>query len=103
MLPGGYFLLGIEPALMVRLSVPNLTIMAKGNVFYRVFNFYREGFRGMTIGKTLWGLILLKLFIMFVILRIFFFQPHMRGMDAEERSDYVTRQLTETPNNNINP
>ena len=34
----------------------------------RIFDFYVEGFRSMTVGKTLWLIILIKLFIMFAIL-----------------------------------
>ena len=39
----------------------------------KVFRFYLDGFRSMTIGKTLWKVILIKLFIMFAILKLFFF------------------------------
>ncbi|MEG0252843.1 MAG: DUF4492 domain-containing protein [Muribaculaceae bacterium] len=39
----------------------------------RIFNFYVEGFKSMTLGKTLWIIILVKLFIMFFILKLFFF------------------------------
>ncbi|MDR1114973.1 MAG: DUF4492 domain-containing protein, partial [Tannerella sp.] len=38
----------------------------------RIFRFYLEGFRSMDIGRVLWALILIKLFIMFVVLKIFF-------------------------------
>ena len=43
------------------------------NIFYKIFRFYYDGFRSMTVGKKLWIIILIKLFIMFVILKIFFF------------------------------
>lgn len=36
------------------------------NVVLRVWRFYLEGFRAMTLGKTLWAIILIKLFIMFL-------------------------------------
>ena len=36
------------------------------NTLLSVWNFYLEGFRSMTLGRTLWIIILLKLFIMFV-------------------------------------
>ncbi|MDR2885840.1 MAG: DUF4492 domain-containing protein [Rikenellaceae bacterium] len=42
---------------------------------------------------------LIKLAIMFIVLRLIFFTPHMQGLDAHERSDYVREQLT-TPNKN---
>ena len=39
----------------------------------RIWIFYRDGFREMTLGRTLWTIILIKLFIMFFILKLFFF------------------------------
>jgi len=62
----------------------------------RVFLFYFDGFKKMTWGKRLWGIILVKLFIMFAILRIFFF-PDILKRDFttdEERSNHVLEQLT---------
>jgi len=50
----------------------------------------------MTIGRTLWAIILIKLFIMFAILKIFFFPDILKkNFDTDkERSDYVIEQLT---------
>ena len=39
----------------------------------KIARFYIDGFREITLGRTLWALILLKLFILFSILRLFFF------------------------------
>ncbi len=36
-----------------------------------VWRFYRDGFRSMTWGRTLWLLVLLKLFVIFFVLRLF--------------------------------
>jgi hypothetical protein len=68
----------------------------KRNIFSRVFHFYYEGFKSMTIGKTLWAIILIKLFVMFVILKIFFFPNFLKTnfLTDQERSDYVLEQLT---------
>ena len=60
-----------------------------------IWNFYRDGFRSMTLGRTLWLIILLKLFIMFVVLRLIFFPNQMAGLDAEERADKVMNQLVQ--------
>ena len=38
------------------------------NTLLTIWNFYLEGFRSMTLGRTLWVIILLKLFVMFFIL-----------------------------------
>ena len=56
-------------------------------------HFYIEGFRNMTWGRTLWIIILLKLFIMFAVLRLFFFQPVLSGMDDEEKQEAVAKEL----------
>ena len=59
-----------------------------------IFRFYVDGFRSMTLGRTLWAIILLKLFIMFAILRLFFFPDQLAGMSQEQRSAHVLEQLT---------
>ena len=56
---------------------------------------YRDGFRNMTWGKPLVWLILLKLFILFAILRVFFFKPAMRGLTDEQKSEKVGSVLTQ--------
>ena len=50
----------------------------------------------MTIGKQLWIIIIIKLFIMFAILKLFFFPNFLKSnFDTDqERSDYVIEQLT---------
>lgn len=63
-------------------------------VFRKVFNFYLEGFRGMTLGRTLWAIILLKIFIMFAILKVFFFPDLLSGKSDEERARIVIEELT---------
>lgn len=66
----------------------------KGNVFSRIWRFYYEGFRSMTIGKTLWIIVLIKLFVMFAILRLFFFRPVLKGSD-EQKAETVRSTLIE--------
>lgn len=50
----------------------------------------------MKVGKQLWLIILIKLFIMFAILKLFFFPNFLKTNfnSDEERSDYVIEQLT---------
>ena len=62
----------------------------------RIFRFYRDGFKTMTWGKKLWSIILIKLFIMFAILRLFFFPDILQKEfeSDEERSNHVLEQLT---------
>ena len=62
----------------------NAKVIMKKNIIVRIGNFYYEGFRQMTIGRTLWLIILIKLFIIFAVLRLFFFQPALQGSDSEK-------------------
>lgn len=68
--------------------------------FTNLFRFYVNGFRRMTVGRTLWMIILIKLFIMFAVLKIFFFPDILhRDYDTdEERAEAVRRNLTDFPN-----
>ena len=43
-----------------------------------IWHFYRDGFRAMTWGRVLWVIILLKLFVLFVVLKLFFFPDFVR-------------------------
>lgn len=58
-----------------------------------IWNFYLEGFKNMTWGRTLWFLIILKIVILFLVLRVFFFKPVMSGKTDEQKSEYVGTQL----------
>lgn len=62
-----------------------------------VWELYRDGFRNMTWGKPLIWLILLKIFILFAILRVLFFKPAMAGMSDGQKSETVGERLTQKP------
>ena len=69
--------------------------MNKTNLYLSsIWQFYRDGFQQMTWGRTLWLIILIKLFVIFVILRIFFFKPAMSGLDQQEKIELVGKKLT---------
>ncbi len=64
-------------------------------VLKRIWLFYYEGFKSMTLGKTLWMIILIKLFIMFFILKLFFFKDDLREYDSEqEKQQHIIHELT---------
>lgn len=67
----------------------------KNNLFQRIWLFYADGFKNMTIGKTLWAIILIKLFIMFAILKLFFFPDFLSFQsDTEEgKASYVRNEF----------
>jgi hypothetical protein len=68
----------------------------------RVFKFYQDGFRRMTVGKTLWKIIIIKLIIMFGVLKIFFFPNFLNTNFStdQQRADHVIEQLTRSTGNN---
>jgi len=60
-----------------------------------VYTFYRNGFRAMTVGRTLWKIIVIKLIVMFAVLKLFFFPNYLKTnfQTDEQRADHVLEQL----------
>lgn len=67
--------------------------MKKEPIFIRIYHFYLEGFRSMKLGKTLWLIILVKLFIMFFILKLFFFPNYGKFDSDSEKQEHVSGEL----------
>jgi hypothetical protein len=70
--------------------------MAEKEGFWaRVVDLYVDGFRSMTVGKTLWLIIAIKLFIFFVIIKILFFPDFLASKsDSDDgKAQYVREQL----------
>jgi len=62
----------------------------------KVIRFYFDGFGSMSWwGKRVWIIILIKLFVIFIILKIFFFQDFLQKKYSsdEQKSEYVRDQL----------
>lgn len=68
-----------------------LTIM---NAIKQIWNLYYDGFRSMTLGRTLWAVILVKLFIIFVVLKLFFFPNYIKEhADEGQEAEFVSTEL----------
>ena len=68
--------------------------MDKRNPIYRAYDLYADGFRNMTLGKTLWAVILIKLFIIFAVLKLFFFPDFLEANAGKGgEADYVATEL----------
>ena len=61
--------------------------------FISIYNFYRDGFKNMTWGRQLWWIILLKLILLFLVLRVFFFKPALAGKSEVQKIEHVSEQL----------
>ncbi len=72
-----------------------------GNMVVRIYRFYRDGFRSMTVGRYLWAMILIKLFILFFIFKLFFF-PNLLERDYDTDADRAQAVRTSLINDNKN-
>jgi len=67
------------------------------NPLKKIFRFYYDGFTTLsTWGRKVWIIILIKLFIMFAILKFFFFPDFLKTKfeNEQQRSEYILDQLT---------
>lgn len=64
------------------------------NTIHRIWTFYYDGFRSMTLGRTLWAIILVKLFIIFVVLKLFFFPNYIKEHAGKgNEAEFVSQKL----------
>ena len=69
--------------------------MRKDCFLYRVYDLYADGFRSMRLGRTLWAIILIKLFIIFLVLKLFFFPNFLKEHAAGDEPAFVATELTD--------
>ena len=68
--------------------------MKKGSFLYKVYDLYYDGFRSMKLGRTLWAIILIKLFIIFIVLKLLFFPNFLKEHTQEgEEPDFVATEM----------
>lgn len=62
---------------------------------FNFFTMFRDGFKSMTLGKTLWTLVIIKLIIMFLILKPIFFPNYLnsKAETTEEKADFIREHL----------
>ena len=76
-----------------------LVITIKGismNLLKNVLNFYIEGFKNMRVGKKLWVIIGIKLFVFFFILKLFFFPNILKIKfdNDKDRANFIIENIT---------
>ena len=72
--------------------------MQKDSFLYKVYNLYYDGFRHMRLGRTLWAIILIKLFIIFAVLKVFFFPNFLKQHAKGDEAGYVATELVDRAN-----
>lgn len=65
-----------------------------------IYNFYLDGFKNMTVGKTLWKLIFIKLFVILVFLKYFVHDTNFKKeyKTNEEKTQFVYNNLIKKDN-----
>ena len=66
----------------------------KQGLLSRIFHLYYDGFRTMTLGRTLWTIILIKLAIIFLVLKLFFF-PNYINSNAKngDKAGFISKEI----------
>lgn len=67
------------------------------SVILKIWRFYIDGFKDLSVwGRNVWIIILIKLFILFVIIRLFFMPDFLKKnyKTDEQRSRHVLENLT---------
>lgn len=66
----------------------------KQGLLSRIFHLYYDGFRTMTLGKTLWAVILIKLAIIFLVLKLFFFPDFINTNSKNgDKAGFVSKEI----------
>ena len=66
---------------------------------HKTYYLYSDGFRQMRLGRTLWAVILIKLFIIFAVLKVFFFPDYLKtNTDEGSEAEFVATEMIERSN-----
>lgn len=61
----------------------------------KILNLYIDGFKNMRLGKKLWAIIAIKLFIFFVVIKMLFFPNILKEnfQNDTQRSEHILNNL----------
>ena len=64
------------------------------NTLKKIYRFYADGFRNMRLGRILWFVVLVKRFIIFAVLKLYF-SPDHSGENAEKghEAEFVADEI----------
>ena len=65
-----------------------------GNCIREAYALYADGFRNMTVGRTLWAVIIVKLIIIFAVLKLLFFPDFLKTNTAKGgEAEFVASEM----------
>lgn len=66
------------------------------NYLIKILRLYVDGFKNMRLGRKLWAIIIVKLIIMFGVLKLFLFYESLNSKfkTSDEKANFVLENLT---------
>ncbi|WP_320033870.1 DUF4492 domain-containing protein [Campylobacterota bacterium DY0563] len=66
------------------------------NKYNKILNLYIDGFKNLTLGKTLWKIVIIKLLIIFTILNLFIYDKSINTeyKSNDQKIEFVYKNLT---------
>ena len=84
---------------MLSLGIKNFAKRGR-QMIKNIFTFYRDGFRNMRLGKTLWLVIAVKIIVIFAFLKVFIYGESLHDLGSTEaKSAFVLQNLTQEKHN----
>ena len=75
-----------------------MSIIRNMSFFQKAYHLYADGFRQMTVGRTLWAVIIIKLVVIFAVLKLFFFPDVLaERYGSEENRAAAVREALAAP------
>lgn len=64
--------------------------------YLKIFNFYIDGFRNLTLGKTLWKIIIIKIVIIITFLNFYVYDKSINSeyKTTKEKINFVYKNIT---------
>ena len=64
--------------------------------YLRIFKFYIDGFKSLTIGKTLWKIIIIKLIVIITLLNFYIYAKSLNSeyKTTKEKINFVYKNIT---------
>ncbi|RXJ99539.1 DUF4492 domain-containing protein [Arcobacter sp. CECT 8986] len=62
----------------------------------KIFSFYYDGFKNLSVGKSLWKIVIIKLLVIFVVLNYFVYDKSINTefQTAQQKENFIFTNLT---------